>query len=51
MRIITGEVVEGVTAEFSRKYGAGMTPAAIESENTWLFELAPRSTNMSGASR
>ena len=51
VRIITGEVVEGVTAEFSRKYRAGMTPAAIESENTWLFELAPRSANMSGASR
>ncbi len=51
VRIITGDVVAGVAAEFSRKYGAGMTPAAIESENTWLFELAPRSANMTGASR
>ncbi len=51
VRIIRGDVVAGVTAEFSRKYGAGMTPAAIESENTWLFELAPRSASMSGASR
>ena len=51
VRIITGGVVEGVTAEFSRKYGAGMTPAAIEAENTWLFELAPRPAGMRGASR
>jgi hypothetical protein len=51
VRINTGYVVEGVTAEFSRKYRAGMTPAAIESENTWLFELAPRGPGMSGASR
>ena len=43
VRLITEPVVEGVTAEFSRKYGAGMTPAAIESGQTWLFELAPRS--------
>ncbi len=51
VRIIRGDVVAGVAAEFSRKYGAGMTPAAIESENTWLFELAPRNANMTGASR
>jgi len=51
VRIKTGYVVEGVTAEFSRKYRAGMTPAAIESENTWLFELAPRGPGMSGSSR
>ena len=43
VRIKTGAVVAGVTAEFSRKYRAGMTPAAIEAEATWLFELAPRS--------
>jgi len=51
VRITTGYVVEGVTAEFSRKYRAGMTPAAIESGDTWLFELAPRRSSMSGASR
>lgn len=51
VRIIRGDVVEGVTAEFSRKYGVGMTPAAIESEATWLFELAPRGVSMTGASR
>ncbi len=51
VRIIRGDVVAGVAAEFSRKYRAGMTPAAIESENTWLFELAPRNANMTGASR
>ena len=51
VRIIRGDVVEGVTAEFSRKYGVGMTPASIESEATWLFELAPRVASMTGASR
>lgn len=51
VRIKTGPEVAGVTAEFSRKYGAGMTPASIESESTWLFELAPRSAEMTGASR
>jgi hypothetical protein len=51
VRIKTGAVVEGVTTEFSRKYRAGMTPAAIEAEETWLFELAPPNTNMTGASR
>ena len=33
VRIKTGAVVEGVTAEFSRKYRTGMTPAAIEAES------------------
>ena len=51
VRIKTGPVVEAVTAEFSRKYRAGMTPATIESEGTWLFELAPRGAGMTGASR
>ncbi len=51
VRLTTEPVVAGVTAEFSRKYGAGMTPASIESEATWLFELAPRGAGMTGASR
>ena len=51
VRLMTEPVVAGVTAEFSRKYGAGMTPASIESENTWLFELAPRAPGMTGDSR
>ncbi len=51
VRLMTEPVVAGVTAEFSRKYGAGMTPASIESEGTWLFELAPRGAGMTGASR
>ena len=51
VRIQSGAVLEGVTAEFSRKYRAGMTPAAIEGGNTWLFELAPRVAGGTGASR
>ncbi len=51
VRLKTEPVVAGVTAEFSRKYGTGMTPASIESEATWLFELAPRGAGMTGASR
>ncbi len=51
VRLMTEPVVAGVTAEFSRKYGAGMTPAGIEAEDTWLFELAPRTAGMRGDSR
>ncbi len=51
VRIKTGAVVEGVAAELRRKYGSGITPAAIEAETTWLFELAPPGANMTGASR
>ncbi len=50
VRIKSGAGLEGVMAEFSRKYG-GMSTAAIESESTWLFELAPRPAGMRGASR
>ncbi len=51
VRIQSGAILEGVTAEFSRKYRAGMTPAAIEGGNTWLFELAPRVAGGTGASQ
>jgi hypothetical protein len=49
MRIRTGAVVAGVTAEFTRKYGVVMTPAEVEAEELWLFEMAPR--NMNGGPR
>ena len=39
VRIKTGCVVEGVTVEFSRKYGAGMTPPAIERLETGSYEF------------
>lgn len=54
VRIMTGAVVEGVMAEYRRKYGSGLsaaTPADIEAGTTWLFELAPRNTNLTGATR
>ena len=49
VRIREGAVVEGVTAELRRKYGSGTTPADIAAGNTWLFELAPRDSDMTGA--
>jgi len=49
VRIKTGAVVEGITAEFNRKYRAVMTPADVEAEELWLFEMAP--PNMIGGSR
>ena len=49
LRIRTGAVVAGVTAEFTRKYGVVMTPAEVEAEELWLFEMAPR--NMNGGPR
>ena len=50
VRIKTGPIVEGVTAEFTRKYGVEMTPAEVEAEELWLFEMAPPNTSMSGDS-
>ena len=49
VRIKTGPVVEGVTAQFTRKYGVVMTPAEVEAEELWLFEMAP--PNMAEGSR
>ncbi len=51
VRIKTGAVVEGVTAELSRKYEFTTTPAAIEAGETWLFELAPPKQSSTGALR
>jgi hypothetical protein len=41
VRIKSGSVLEGVTAEFSRKYGFAVTPATVAAEDVWIFELAP----------
>ncbi len=49
VRIKTGAVVGGVTAELSRKYGSEITPADIAAETTWLFELAPPDLDATGA--
>ena len=51
VRIKTGPIVEGVTAEFTRKYGVEMTPAEVEAGELWLFEMAPPNTNINGGSR
>ena len=51
VRIKTGPIVEGVTAEFTRKYGVEMTPAEVEAEELWLFEMAPPDANINGDSR
>ncbi len=48
VRIKTGSEVEGVTAEFRRKYRSAMTPATIEAGTTWLFELAPPNPDTNG---
>lgn len=51
VRIKTGPIVEGVTAEFTRKYGVEMTPAEVEAEELWLFEMAPPNASINGDSR
>ena len=51
VRIKTGPIVEGITAEFTRKYGVEMTPAEVEAEELWLFEMAPPDANINGGSR
>jgi len=48
---MTGSEVEGVTAEFNRKYRSGLTPATIEAGTTWLFELAPPDSDVTGSLR
>jgi len=50
VRIKTGPIVEGVTAEFTRKYGVEMTPAEVEAEELWLFEMAPPNASINGDS-
>ena len=50
VRIKTGPIVEGVTTEFTRKYGVVMTPAEVEAEELWLFEMAPPEANINGGS-
>lgn len=50
VRIKTGPIVEGVTAEFTRKYGVEMTPAEVEAEELWLFEMAPPDASINGDS-
>jgi hypothetical protein len=44
VRIQSGPIVERLTQELARKYGAPATPAAVESGALWLFELTPRQT-------
>ncbi len=51
VRIKPGSVLEGVTAEFSRKYGSLITPAAVAAEDIWIFELAPSDSDTTGAPR
>jgi hypothetical protein len=41
VRIEHGPLLEPLTQELSRKYGAPATPATVESGSLWLFELAP----------
>ena len=48
VRISSGDAVEGVTREFTRKYGVTMTPEEVEAEELWLFELAPPRTSANG---
>jgi hypothetical protein len=42
VRIQSGDVLDGITAEITRKYPSQTTRAAIEAGDAWLFEAAPR---------
>jgi len=50
VRIKVGSVVDRVTQAFSEKYPVEMTTAEVESEELWLFELAPRNQITNGGS-
>ncbi len=41
-RITSGPIIEQVTQAFTRKYRVEMTPAEVDAETLWLFEIAPR---------
>ena len=45
IRIKEGPVLDGFAAASTEKYGSPSTRDSIEAGNTWVFELAPRSTN------
>ncbi len=51
MRIKTGLIVDHVTQAFTEKYPVEMTPAEVEAEELWLFELTPRNQITNGGSR
>ena len=51
VRIKSGPIVESITAAFTRKYRVEMTPAEVEAEELWLFELAPANATVNGGSR
>ena len=42
IRITQGPELDGVAAKMTGKYNSPTTRQAIESGNTWIFELAPR---------
>ena len=42
VRIQSGDLLDPLTAELSRKYHVPATPEAVTSGSLWLFELAPR---------
>ena len=44
VRITEGEILEGVLAELSRKYGRGQQAplSMVTSNDLWIFELTPR---------
>jgi len=42
VRVKSGAGLESLTALINKKYGTGTTPAFIDSNDLWLFEVAPR---------
>ena len=48
IRIKSGPIVNDVTQAFSEKYPVTMTPAEVEAEELWLFELAPNNQEING---
>jgi len=42
VRVLQGGVLDGVASVMTNKYGSPTTRQAIETGNTWVFEVAPR---------
>lgn len=46
VRILRGDVLDGVALVMTNKYGSPTNRQSIEAGNTWVFEVAPRGSEL-----
>ena len=42
VRIVSGDILDGISAAITNKYPSQTTRAAVEAGDVWVFEAAPR---------